>query len=45
MSGFPGKWAMGHGNRQPGDLRSDELPCPYLPTLAFLKSFRSDLGL
>ena len=45
MSGFSEKWAMTPQNLQFGELRSDELPCSHLPTLAFLEGLGSDLDI
>ena len=44
MGGSSEKWAIASKNLQSGDLRSDEHPCPHLPTLAFLESLSSGLG-
>ena len=44
MGGSSERWPVAPQNLQSGELRSDELPCPRTPTLAFLESLSSDLG-
>ena len=44
MSGSSEKLPIAPQDLQSGERRSDEHPCPHLPTLVFLESLGSDLG-